>query len=440
MASRKSVLIAFAAAVGLFPWPSLAAVWTSLDGSKALVRNSSGAVVRLQVPTVLPSVAAGGGAASLKASQALVIGNVVADLQLTRNVPVANLATVLRVASRVAGPVALLGLAYEGIQWLDGQWFTDPRVGDIPVGKTYPSNYPFNCNTGTIGQTAAYQFDSANIEIRQVVDYSSGSPPSGWQLQESCGWKSPRTATVRKFIAGTCDSLSSANGFSCVEGGEPELATSQQVEQALEQALASSPSLAGQLLDGALQDSEARAQLLADALVISGPSTLDGGTTTSTRVDTAGTTTTLTQTTYNLSYQGDTVNLTQTQVETVTDPANNVTTITTTTDTPTGDPPPPDEPPDLCAENPDASGCAPFGTPEPPTPLAEEDRTVSVAPEMSAAGACPAPQAFSIAGQSFQLTYDGACEFAQGIRPVVLAVAWMGAFVFLFSIGRAQTS
>lgn len=417
MASRKPLLIAFATAFGLFPLPSLSAVWTSLDGSKALVRNSSGAVVRLQVPSVLPSVAAGGGAASLKASQALVIGNSVAALQLSRNVPLLNVAKLARIAAWGVGPVALLGLALDAYQYVDGVWHVEEEQTRYTFGGTVEA---FTLQQALDHYAATAPQYAPGVAFGRDV-WGVSSPvricSAGWPGNACQFWQKGGTTTTEQ-----------------VPTDEASL------EAAIAAALQAQPSLAGQVLDRALEDSQARAQLAADPLGITGPSTVDGGSTTSTRVDTAGTTTIQTQTTYNLSYQGDTVNLTQTQVETVTDPANNVTTTTTTTDAPTGDAPPPDEPPDLCAENPDASGCAPFGTPEPPTPLPEEDRTVSFAPEMSAAGACPAPQAFSIAGQSFQLTYDGACEFAQGIRPVVLAVAWMGAFVFLFSIGRAQTS
>lgn len=384
--------------------------------------------MRLQVPSVLPSVAAGGGAATLKASQSLVIGNAVASLQLSRNVPVSNLAKVARVAARALGPLALAGLVYEGLQWANGEWgYVDPSSAWFESVN--------NPSCGVLTATGMRSYNGAPGSYTYFYRATShvhhgGSPPvPGAETYNYC--QNPDS---------TWDALYKLAAQPDLPESEVSPATDQQMETAFQQGLTTSPAVAGEVLDAALVSSAAFAELAPDPLSITGPATVDGGTTTRTKVDTAGTTTTQIQTTYNLSYQGDTVNLTQMQVETVTDPANNVTTTTTTTDTPTGDPPPPDEPPDLCAENPDASGCAPFGTPEPPTPLPQEDRTVSVAPEMSAAGACPAPQAFSIAGQSFQLTYDGACEFAQGIRPVVLAVAWMGAFVFLFSIGRAQTS
>lgn len=402
--------------------------------------------MRLQVPSVLPSVAAGGGAASLKAAQALVIGNAMANLELTRNVPLANLAKVARVAAWGMGPSVVLGLALTGLEWASDHW-ESMQGGQSPELFSGTCSGPYPAEFSTLGEMCennVYQFVSY---YPGLSNYPPGVVPLGWTDANSvpcsnypalCGGATSGFGGIARRPKIVCTGGVPAD----VGGNCPAVApaSESELESAISSALQAQPSLAGQVLDRALEDSQARAQLAAGPLGITGPATVDGGTTTSTRVDTAGTTTIQTQRTYNLSYQGDTVNLTQTQVETVTDPANNVTTTTTTTDTPTGDPPPPDEPPDLCAENPDASGCAPFGTPEPPTPLPQEDRTVSVAPEMSAAGACPAPQAFSIAGQSFQLTYDGACEFAQGIRPVVLAVAWMGAFVFLFSIGRAQTS
>lgn len=430
-----------------------------MDGSKALVRNSSGAVVRLQVPSVLPSVASGGGAASLKASQALVIGNAVAELQLTRNVAVANVAKVARVAARVLGPLALLGLVYDGVQWVGGEWLTDDPLG-LPVGATWGhgvgSGQCANAATGGCTVEAMQAARDALYTTGDVTGFTWEGPWPGtyaWpyietsnrtsclQANTSCRWiwrvLRHETGQPDTAIQVTTYSFTGASGAS-EPSGVP--ASDQDLEISFQQGLIASPSLAGQVLDAALASSAARAELAAEALQVAGPATVDGGTTTSTRVDTAGTTTIQTATTYNLSYQGDTVNVTQTSVETVTDPSNNVTTTTTTTATPTGDPPPPEEQSKFCEEFPDASACQELGEHEPDGELGEEERALSWLPELSAAGSCPGPITLSIMGSTQSLEWSSVCDLASGVRPVVIALAWLSAAVFVFGVGRVTAS
>ncbi|SMB27278.1 exported protein of unknown function [Sterolibacterium denitrificans] len=175
-------------------------------------------------------------------------------------------------------------------------------------------------------------------------------------------------------------------------------------------------------------------------VTVSGPVSVPGENTVTTAIGPEGTTVTETQTDYDLGYVGDTITVQQRLKTTITAP-NGVVTESTAVSSGSAEATAPAAPEKstFCEDFPDASACAALGAPEQPTALPEEDRAVSIAPEMTAAGACPAPLQFSILGKPFQLAFDGACAFADGIRPIVLASAWIGALLFLFNIGRSSS-
>lgn len=167
----------------------------------------------------------------------------------------------------------------------------------------------------------------------------------------------------------------------------------------------------------------------------SGPSTVPGYTDTSTVTDDSGTTTTTKKHDYAFQYQGDTVTGTDTETDTVTTPdgQSHVTTSTETTD---GSQPPPTsaDTTDLCVEHVDASGCAPLGNVD-DQDLQQQDAPVTFA-YSSVAGSCPAPHDVLFLGQTLHFTYDGPCQFATGIRPVVIALALLGALWLIVKVGH----
>lgn len=84
---------------------------------------------------------------------------------------------------------------------------------------------------------------------------------------------------------------------------------------------------------------------------------------------------------------------------------------------------------DLCKLYPDILGCA---TPELDTPVEDpletQPRDVSFSPQSGwggGAGSCPAPR--HLAGANLDFTFDLACDFMSGIKPVLLAVAGLAA-------------
>lgn len=159
---------------------------------------------------------------------------------------------------------------------------------------------------------------------------------------------------------------------------------------------------------------------------------------------------------------------TTTTTATVTNPDNSTTTtntvnnpdssqtITTTVTDPNGNKsttvqqvPPPDKPtadqfcqnnPDAevckkkseCEKNPKAVGCAELGD----TPAAEDilkrDIPITFNPVSIPENAtCPAPINLNIAGHNIPIDYDPICQFAAGIRPVFLAVAYLSAALIM---------
>lgn len=91
---------------------------------------------------------------------------------------------------------------------------------------------------------------------------------------------------------------------------------------------------------------------------------------------------------------------------------------------------------DECAENPDRLSCAEFGEVADPGGLTKQNgplptslSPVSISENMSCPADIPLPK-----GLNF--SWQGACDFASGIRPVVLAVAWLTAGLILVGAFR----
>lgn len=85
--------------------------------------------------------------------------------------------------------------------------------------------------------------------------------------------------------------------------------------------------------------------------------------------------------------------------------------------------PKPSETPGLCDLYPDILACQKLDTPDTPE-LETKQKTISITPDSgfgTAGGYCPVPRRFSKGEFSFQIY----CDFASGIKPVVLAVAWL---------------
>lgn len=103
---------------------------------------------------------------------------------------------------------------------------------------------------------------------------------------------------------------------------------------------------------------------------------------------------------------------------------------------------PPAEPassPGLCAEFPDIAACQRLGVATSPGAIPTQDVPLTFDSPVSfgpSDAACPAPRVMqtSLAG-SLELSYEGACMFADGVRPIVIAMAYLASIFAFFGIG-----
>lgn len=170
---------------------------------------------------------------------------------------------------------------------------------------------------------------------------------------------------------------------------------------------------------------------------VTGPATTPGPVTTTSEPikdgtgATIGTKTTTATTTYNNTYNGNTVNISNSTVTTTTNTYNNGAPTTTTTTTTTTEPPKPEPPEDPCVKNPDRVGCKTIVDPGTENiPSSTENLTYS--PEVIGLGdgSCPAPVTFSTRAGTHQVSYQRACDFVTTyMRPVALLI---GALMALF--------
>ena len=96
--------------------------------------------------------------------------------------------------------------------------------------------------------------------------------------------------------------------------------------------------------------------------------------------------------------------------------------------------------PGLCDLYPDILACAKpeLGSID---PLNVPDQTVNVSiSPMAGFGAdnasCPAPKSFTVQGRSFNMPFTLICDYASGLRPLIIAFAWLGAALMLIAAGR----
>lgn len=112
------------------------------------------------------------------------------------------------------------------------------------------------------------------------------------------------------------------------------------------------------------------------------------------------------------------------------------------TDTPESsdpDKPKTDEQQSLCEKHPDVVACAKLGTAPEAEPVPNEDRQLSIQPDTGwgeGGGSCPAPKTVQVHGFQLAMPFDLLCDFAAGIRPVVIGLAWLAAAFTFMGLGR----
>lgn len=87
------------------------------------------------------------------------------------------------------------------------------------------------------------------------------------------------------------------------------------------------------------------------------------------------------------------------------------------------------DPPDLCARHPDIVACQTLDQVG-DVDLNERQLPVAIAPDAGwgpSDASCPAPRTLTAQGRSIEWSWDLYCDFAQGVRPLFLAFAWLSA-------------
>lgn len=317
-------------------------VWTSADGQTMRLRNSSGAIASISMPQAAVGVPDGNGGLGLRAAQTIDVGASRIPLTLKRAVTVGNLARGAMFAARALGPIALVGLAYEGVRYAQGEWeksdsiYASPSNGEMRSWRhDYGSQHPCGDFEDRCSFSAAVEAAqvAASVGFQSDVKFDTFSGTCTTNLEQICNIAASgtyqhtsdppgmRSAIGPRTIAGYG---SDGAGDSFVPASDDDLIIS------FQQGLIANPGKAGDVAQSVSGAGHAD-KLLPGSLIVEGPVQVQGPTTTTTTNTPSGTETTVTNTVYNITYQGDTVNIDASVTTTTTHPDGSVTTSTTTT-------------------------------------------------------------------------------------------------------------
>lgn len=99
-------------------------------------------------------------------------------------------------------------------------------------------------------------------------------------------------------------------------------------------------------------------------------------------------------------------------------------------------PKPPDDTQGLCEKHPDILACQKLDIPE-DQDLPVSEKSISVTPDSGwGAGnaSCPAARHFTVQGRDIEIPYDLFCAWARGLRPIILAIAWLSAAYIILGV------
>lgn len=147
---------------------------------------------------------------------------------------------------------------------------------------------------------------------------------------------------------------------------------------------------------------------------------------------------TVTENEYNATANGDTVEVRKTTTVTEKDAQGNTTSVTTTEGSVNESNEPP--PPGLCEQFPAILACLEVGPDLTPEPVPENVVDVgTVTPvTLSSNATCPAPLTGDYMGAQWELSMDGLCMVADGMKPIFIALAWLGAAGIVFGFGARE--
>lgn len=333
--ARSGLAGALLVALGVLSPVSAGVLWRSADGARIMVRNSAGVPVVVDNAFAKLPVSTTGGAGAMRAGQLLTVPGASTELALSRAISVANIARGLRIASGIAGPIGMIGLAYEGIVWATDHWAVASDAYPYPAGVTANRNF---YQDGFPGQACDHYSDHCSYS--DVVAF--------WLAKEAAIYGGTWTYEGETHT-GTCSTVGQCNHTITIKSGStthtrmiysqgsdgpaPGVggpASDAQVETSLSNALQADPTKAGPMIEW-IAEAVPLYDFEPGPIQVSGPSSLQGPTETTERQEGGNTYTTTKQTTYNLDFSGDTVTVTTTTVSTTVDASNNVVSQSTTT-------------------------------------------------------------------------------------------------------------
>mgnify|MGYP001076138991 CR=1 FL=1 len=381
----------------------------------------------------------GTGGALIRASEKLTVGGAGVDLTLSRLVTPMNIAKIARGAARIYGPLALAELVVEGVQYINGQWqAADSVQGGLCWNVSGP--YASECTgwgtqicelpIGAVGHGYAYvpspEWQNQVKPSLFSVQYLQGQPaPAGWVQFNNCTSRPNQGGYFPVALA---------------KVGSPGYvpATDAQLEDAISDAL-SKPAQYGKaagVLDASITGR--LADLVSESTQVTGPASVQGPAVSSTTTVNGVPATTTTQTTYNVTYSGDVVTINSTTTTTYPDGSTQVQTTSAGEPGGPGAETPTNPDPALCEAFPDILACQKLGALE-AEELPDQAVPLAITPEEgfgSSAGSCPADKPLTVLGVSMAFKWGPVCDFANGIRPVVVAVAWLSAALGFFGFAR----
>jgi hypothetical protein len=94
-----------------------------------------------------------------------------------------------------------------------------------------------------------------------------------------------------------------------------------------------------------------------------------------------------------------------------------------------------------CEKSPDTVGCMQPGEPPEGPDIEQVNIPISITPQSFGAtnASCPQGSVLSLAHGNLTIEYTQICAFAQGVRPVVLAVAWLIAALIIAGVRTSSS-
>jgi hypothetical protein len=94
----------------------------------------------------------------------------------------------------------------------------------------------------------------------------------------------------------------------------------------------------------------------------------------------------------------------------------------------------------MCRPGDKSAGCSELGGIPEATPVSNSNKAMTISKDTgwgASNGSCPAPQVLNLAlVGTIEVPWDLFCQFAEGIRPIVLGIAYLTAAFTFFGIGR----